>query len=376
MSIWFSSDSHIPTNVVEVGNEISQNSLNGLTYASPPITASNPVATAGNIANLCVKPSTATNGSGYNQQYDVNGYAFYFSTNFYPNELIFTASNGQQILVPARSASCPVAGTNLTSASINYGNVGNQIYGFNGQGQDNGQPMYEFTQTESSIADGNCSSIATGSWPSADQDIGCDQYGNATTFYFSGENWTWRTDGNGGGQWYQLSGGGGGGCSGDTGNTGTRDATIYISELGGDFVAGYYNTKETYNSDCSTYWQDVDGPHWHSYGTYITANGDYTYYSNGSGGYYSNYTGGGGPYYNEGDPTGNTGSRDEIVYVYPLSNSYALGTVPTAEYYHSDGSTYWADTGSVTWNPAGTLIGNDGMQDWYTDGNGGYTTTP
>lgn len=411
MSIFFSSDSHIPTNVVEVGNEISQNSLNALTAAYPPITANNPVATSANLAGLMSAPSVTGSGSGYNQQYDINGNAFYFSTNFYPIELTFTANDGQSCIVPARYANCPVAGTVLSSPAINYGSVGNQIYGFNGQGQDNGQPMYQFTQTEGLTANGDCTTFSSGGWPAADQDFGCDQWGSATTFYFSGENWTWRTDGSGGGQWYQLSGPPS--CSGDTGSTSARDATIYINELGGWYTAGFYNTKEIYNSDCTTYWEDTDGPNWYENGTYITANGDYTYYSNGTGGYYSSYTGGGnqcptngefaynsgdynyyhdgncgyyqgeytgggggGPSYNEGDPTGNTSSRDEIVYVYPLNNSYALGTVPTAEYYHSDGSTYWSDNGSVTWNPAGTLIGNDGMLDWYTDGNGGYTNTP
>lgn len=371
MSIFFSSDSHIPTNVVEVGNEISQNSLNGLTFSSPPITASNPVATVSVVNGLLSNPSTQGSLTGYNQQYDIDGHAFYFKDNFYPIELVFTLANGQQGIVPARYANCPVAGTVLSSSAINYGSVGNQIYGFNGQGQDSGQPMYEFTQTEGSTANGDCSTFSSGGWPAADQDIGCDQYGTATTFYFSGENWTWRTDGNGGGQWFQLSSNPPSGCSGDTGNTGQRPEYIYISELGGSYQAGYWNTREAYNNDCSTYYYDTDGPHWYGYGTFLGSNGDYSYYGNGTGGYYESYTGGGGPSYNEGDPTGNTSSRDEIVYVYELSNSYALGTVPTAEYYHSDGTTYWGDNGSVTWNPAGTLLGNDGTQDWYTNGSGG-----
>jgi hypothetical protein len=375
MSIWFSSDSHIPTNVVEVGNEISQNSLNALTAAYPPITASNPVATAANVTVLMSAPSITGSGSGYNQQYDVNGNPFYFSTNFYPIELIFTANNGQPCVVPARYANCPVAGTVVSYSQINYGSVGDQIYGFGGQGQDNGQPMYQFTQSQGLTANGDCTTFSSGGWPAADQDIGCDQYGNATTFWFSGENWTWRTDGNGGGQWYQLSGGGGG-CSGDTGNTGTRYAEIYISELGGDYAAGYYNRKEVYNSDCSTYWEDTDGPHWNSSGSYITSNGDYTYYSNGSGGYYSEYTGGGGGSgYYEGQSTGNSGSDPYYVYISELGNNFQAGSTPTAEFYHSDGSTYWQTTDATQYYSDGTWIADDGMgTNYYSNGSGGYHT--
>ena len=371
MSIFFSSDSHIPTNVVEVGNEISQNSLNALTAAYPPITASNPVATAANVTVLMTAPSVAGSGSGYNQQYDINGNAFYFSTNFYPIELTFTATNGQPCVVPARYASCPVAGTVLSSTSINYGNIGSQVYGFGGQGQDNGQPMYQFTQSEGSIANGDCTTASTGGWPAADQDIGCDQYGSATTFWFSGENWTWRTDGNGGGQWYQLSEPPSG-CSGDTGNTSQRSATIYINELGGDYTAGYYNTKEVYNSDCSTYWEDTDGPHWYGYGTYITSNGDYNYLSDGTGSYYSEYTGGGGGSTECSGNTGNTSTRPVTIYINNLGGDYAIGYYNTYESYNSDCTTYWQDMDGPWWFENGTVVAGQGDYTYHSDGAGSY----
>ena len=380
MSIWFSSDSHIPTNVVEVGNEISQNSLNGLTFASPAITSGNPVAGVANLNGLCAIPTVATSSSGYNQQYDINGNAFYFSSNYYPLELTFTASSGQSIIVPARSATCPAVGTSVGSPYIDWSSS-NSLLGPSGEStNDSGYSMYYRTQYQSTMADGNCGEIGTGSWPSADQNISVDSNGN-TTQYFSGNGFEYRTDGSGSAFWYQTSsgGGGGGGCSGDTGNTSTRGATIYINELGGDYVAGYFNTKETYYEDCSTYWQDVDGPWWNSYGTYITSNGDYTYYSNGDGGWYSEYTGGGGgggPSYNEGDSTGNTSNRDAMVYVSELNAEYAFGTIPTAEYYHSDGSTYWSDTGGPNWFSSGTYIGNDGMADYYMNGDGTYRNYP
>lgn len=382
MSIWFSSDSHIPTNVVEVGNEISLNSLNGLSAASPPITATNPVVTVSGLSGYCLTPSASPTSSTYNQAYQVGSYSFNFSDNFYPNELQFVATDGQAYKVPARSASCPPAGSVASPAYVDLNSTVSGT-GPNGEPYSNeGWQILYHPQYAASIADGMCGIAGSGGCPAAGQNVLVNPYNQATTMWFGDYEYEYQTDGSCGFTWVVVGGGGNNNnCTegNPTGSTSTRSADIYISELGGWYSAGYYDTAEYTHADCTTYWGDTGGPYWLPYGTVIAGNGNCTYYSDGSGSYYEDCGSNPPPpppSCTQGEATGNTSSTPNYVYITEMGGEYQNGYTPTAEYYNSDCSTYWESTGSVVYYEYGTYLTSDGANNFYSDGAGSYYYLP
>lgn len=76
----------IPTNVVEVGNELSQNTLNGL--AASGISQSNPALTTAWLAGRVTKPNKSANNCPFDYALFKENYASeilisYYGQNFY-----------------------------------------------------------------------------------------------------------------------------------------------------------------------------------------------------------------------------------------------------------------------------------------------------
>ena len=113
--------------------------------------------------------------------------------------------------------------------------------------------------------------------------------GNGNNFYSNGDGTYYsESDGSGGGG--GDGGGGDGGGGGDCASHGTlisennTDATVYIGELSGDYIAGT-NYENTYaDGTCGTY--SDTGTNWYSYGTEIASDSAYRYLSDGNGSYY------------------------------------------------------------------------------------------
>lgn len=137
------------------------------------------------------------------------------------------------------------------------------------------------TYSEDIYADGNCGTYAQSSnvwYP----------YGTNIT---NANGYNFFSDGNGGYYSEPDDSGGGEGGGGDCTAYGTlvseynTNATIYIVELGGDYVSGTNYSNIYADGNCGTY--NETGTNWYSYGTEIASDSAYRYLSDGNGSYYS-----------------------------------------------------------------------------------------
>jgi hypothetical protein len=204
-------------------------------------------------------------------------------------------------------------------------------------------------------------------------------YGTYITNY-SDYNYYW----NGSGGFYSEysgSGGGGNGYPPSGEPTGNGSSTpIYVEINYSQYQIGSNDCVEYHDGSGGTYGSCSNN--YYSYGTYLTSDGSYSYYSDGTGSYYSEWydSSGGGGGYSTG-PTGNTSSGTNYLYIPEASNNFENGTYYSTEYHDGMGGTYWDTTYSYQpygYNFTSVVTGYDAemMQDVYSyynsDGNGSY----
>ena len=144
------------------------------------------------------------------------------------------------------------------------------------------------------------------------------------------------------------------------------DGNIYISETDSMALGGYGSVSTYADGNCGTYTTD-NGVTWFAYGTNITSDSNYNYYSNGSGSYYREPINTCPAY---GDPLGST-EEYATVNVSEIGMSYPVGTFTV--YIYADGSCgSYSEAGGTTWYPYGTPITSDSNNNYYSDGNGSY----
>jgi hypothetical protein len=142
--------------------------------------------------------------------------------------------------------------------------------------------------------------------------------------------------------------------------------TVYISELNSSYNAGSSSIVTYADGYCGTYTSTTDS--WNSYGTFITSDSSYNYYSNGSGGYYSEYVGGG----NNCDSYGTwlEGSNSDIVVNNPCGGTWTVGQSTYSVYADGNCGTY-SESGNNYYSYE-TYLGNCNDYNYYSDGNGSY----
>jgi hypothetical protein len=145
------------------------------------------------------------------------------------------------------------------------------------------------------------------------------------------------------------------------------DSGVYeVSLCGGTHQLGSWSGDFYTDGSCTgEYFSGIS--EYVPYGTYITNCDDYNHYSDGNGSYYSEYTGGTGGCSGS---TGNTSSGDLTIYISELGVDVMAGSYYAEEYYNYDCTTYWS--GSDSWYSYGTLLASDGNYNYYADGNGSY----
>ena len=213
----------------------------------------------------------------------------------------------------------------------------------------------------STYADGNCGTYTESSttW----YDYGTQIASDSSYNYFS--------DGNGGYYLEEISNE----CDGYGTfiSENSSDATVYISEIGSDYTAGYYSESTYADGSCGTYTESSTT--WYDYGTYITNYGGNNFYLDGNGGYYyesdgSGDSGGGG---GECDPYGTylyENNYDATIYISELGSDYTAGS--TYESTYADGNCGTYTESGTSWYEYGYLLASDGSYNYFSDGNGYY----
>ncbi len=140
--------------------------------------------------------------------------------------------------------------------------------------------------------------------------------------------------------------------------------TVYISELNSSYNAGSSSIVTYADGNCGTYTETTNN--WDSYGTFITSDSSYNYYSNGNGGYYAESAGGGGC---DSSGTYYSGGTNPI-YINVGCGDFQIGEESYSVYADGNCGTY-TNSSNNYWS-YGTYVGNCSGYNYYSDGNGSY----
>jgi hypothetical protein len=142
--------------------------------------------------------------------------------------------------------------------------------------------------------------------------------------------------------------------------------TVYISELNSSYNAGSSTVVTYADGNCGTYTETNNN--WDSYGTLITSDSSYNYYSNGNGGYYAESTGGG----TNCDSAGTwlEGSNSDITVNSPCGGNWTVGQSTYSVYADGNCGSY-SESGNNYYS-SDTFLGNCNDYNYYSDGNGSY----
>ena len=139
--------------------------------------------------------------------------------------------------------------------------------------------------------------------------------------------------------------------------------SVYISEIGSSYNAGSTSVSTYADGACGTYTSSTDN--WDPYGTFITSDANYNYYSDGNGAYYAEST------TSNCDPSGSfLSGNNSTIYVNVGCGDFSIGDYYESTYADGNCGSY-TESGSNYYS-YGTYIGNCNGNNYYSDGIGSY----
>jgi hypothetical protein len=130
---------------------------------------------------------------------------------------------------------------------------------------------------------------------------------------------------------------------------------------GFEWILGYQLVVLETDGECGT--RESSRYEWLPYGTILGSDGNYDYYSDGNGWYYTVPVG---------CPSAGTvlSSTSVDIFINVIGVEWKIGTNSTTTFADGNCGTY--DLLSTEYLPYGTLLGTDGVSNYYSDGNGSY----